>query len=288
MRLDSFRERLLNFDSLEPVVCGVNLAGGFGREILVPIRQEQRIIGRWGDFVKSAQGIRISSVDDLLEKTSGVDVAFISAFTDFEWRYYKNHPNEDYNQTDDPAKYLSKHGSQVLDRYADTDKLWKALNRYQFGLVSLSGLYKERGGYESSEKTFMVLNESSGFDTASFFKIIVDLGNSFGQMSVLLKPAEGVEFGGVQMEGEVGYYCYLDSSPHAGQFEQKGKLHKVDVEGWFRMNADLQDTGASRLLGTQEAFVYSSFIIQSVDFSHMADWPGSTEYRNRSIVCSRR
>jgi hypothetical protein len=269
---DSWFEVDADFVNDRDVVC-VSSSGRFlGGRSTFKIMAQSRHAERWGPCsVFSAQGIRASSVDEVLDKTTGVDTAFISAFT---------------NDTT-----IDNERDQSLSKYRNTDRMWRDLNQYKFGLLSVSGFYKEPG-YESNEKTFMVLNHNSGFDRETFFNILCGLGEKYKQSSVLLKPSMDFNFRGHQLDGEVGYWYYTNDVvengliiAHKGDVKRLGIVSKIGIEEWVALNASGGSFGGSKMLGTHDAFTFSSFSVIQIDFSHLANWPGTSEHRRRYISC---
>ena len=255
VRLNGSEELFSGFASLQS-------NGSFGCELFVPILGRGFIMQGARKYITSSYGLRINSFDELVSKTTGLDVCCLTAFTGMEKRFVAENPNPEYGQVGDREQYLREHKAQSQERYAQTDALWKDLNTTPFGVLSIDGLYKESTGYESKEKSFMVVN-TEGIPSVAFFDTMSKLGNKYGQMSVLVKAGSSLSYRGQEMTPEVAYWMYLEASSKKGTFDEQGRLNKVNIEQFLKVSSEF---GGSRFHSGQ-GFRFSSVSLIGVDFS---------------------
>ena len=233
--------------------------------------------GRFSDhqivYIGSATGFPVSSVGDLITKTVGKDVAFISAFQTVADKSPKS------------LEDLQLRKQMVLHNYSNTDKLWDLLNEFSLKVITITGVYREREKdsrketMRSDEKTFLVVNDR--YTTEAFLKFILDAAGKFNQSSILFKSGKGCVCRGSALEAEVGYYIEL-----SGGISRVGTIGKVVVEQWFSSNSKaIETTGYSELFGTQEPFMFtSSYHIHSIDFSNLLMSPAPSIAMSRHFT----
>jgi len=250
--------------------AGLTEDGGFGRELLVPFLGHGRLMQGARVYITSAYGLRINYFDDLVSQTADFDVCCLTAFSGSVWRYVFENPNRVLNETDGNEKYLREHKAQAQRWYELTDKLlWKDLNRSDYGVLSLDGVYRLAGaGYESNEKAFMVVN-TERIPTQCFFRDMVELGNDYGQMCILFKTAQPFNYQEQELEPGIGYWINLDASDNAGQWNKQEQLSKVNIEKYLQHNKE--NFGHSLFhsgQGFKDREVNFRYFITGVDFSN--------------------
>jgi endo-1,4-beta-mannosidase len=185
------------------------------------------------------------------------DLGFVSAFTtnDTEADYIRNREN--------------------------TKKLGEDIHGNGFGIQRFLGHYKGRDKdgkvWEGDEWSYGVINDS--MSPEGFFQYIIDLGNKYGQKSVMLVPAQDTFLKRDSLDGGRAYYFYLDASDKAEQLQDMGTLQDTTVEQWIAENTDSTgsfDEGWTRSTGTKDTIIFGhgekeahpwSFKVHGIDFS---------------------
>jgi hypothetical protein len=155
-------------------------------------------------YIESGKGLKINDMDTLIQKMEGEDMGFISA----------------------------EERKEVLKRQEGADKLWDDLNEYPLGIITVLGSRVPRNSTgetacASQKKCLMVFNEGHHATSIAFANILFEIGEKYGQRSVLVKPSREIDFKGTDLKPEICYELEM-----TGGIKALGKVGKDTITKW--------------------------------------------------------